>query len=229
MASFYGHDPKNALTGPCLVAKAPMTTTAPSSVYDVMSGKEPYTLLTGWTSLGIIGEPPEYEPDWDTEENFIPQDSAAVRRKITEYKRGLTLTLKEHRADLAQFAEEGKAVETIAAGAVGSGKGAGKAVSAGTPDVFTPYRIAVISERDLGIRGVQGVTEAAGAGAVKRGPFVGLFLYRSTLAPGGSLEWDHEDLAGREIEMIADPDPAITDPKANAVRWYFENDGQTLP
>ena len=229
MASFYGHDPKNALTGPCLVARAPMTVAAPSTVYDVMSGKAPYTLATGWTSFGIIGEPPEYEPDWDTEENFIPQDAAAVRRKLTEYKRGLTLTLKEHTAALAQFTEEGKAVETIAAGVAASGKGAGTAVSAGVPDVFTPYRIAVISERDLGIRGVLGVTEAAGAGAVKRGPFVGLFLHRCTLAPGGSLEWDHEDLAGREIEMIADPDPTIADIKANAVRWYFENDGQVLP
>ena len=212
----------NLLSGNHRLLIAPAgSVSIPVNIDDIHAMVSPYTKKTGWFELGATTDSTTYEMSLDSEDQFIQQSSAAVASKITEQIRSVSATIGEFTPNSIRWAEEGGADLAIAAGA---NKGAQTRVRSGEISTRSVYRFAIIGERDLSY--AAGPVIEPGAGALNRSPLFALVGHRAQLAPEDQeIEFDSENLAGRELTWNFYPDASITATSENTVSWFFEAPG----
>ncbi len=208
----------NLLAGRLRLLIAPVSVANPVNIDDIHAMVSPYVKKTGWLELGATSDSTTYEMSLDSEEWFIQQSSQSVGERITEQMRSITTTLAEHTPAHIRYAEEGGADTVIAAAA---NKGAQTRVRSGEINNRSVYRIALIGERDQAFGGT--VIEPGG---LTRGPLFVCVGHRGQLAPEDQeIEFEAEDLTGREIQWNLYPDAAIAATNENTVSWFFEAPG----
>jgi hypothetical protein len=212
----------NLLSGNHRLLIAPAGTVAiPANIDDIHAMVAPYAKKPSWVELGATTDSTTYEMSLDSEDQFIQQSSAAVASKITEQIRSVSATIGEFTPASIRYSEEGGADFAIAAGA---NKGAQTRVRSGEISTRAVYRFAIIGERDLSY--ASGPVTEPGAGALQRGPLFALVGHRAQLAPEDQeIEFDSENLAGREITWNFYPDASIPATGENTVSWFFETPG----
>jgi hypothetical protein len=210
----------NLLSGNHRLLIAPAgTTPIPTNIDDIHAMIAPYTKKTGYFEIGATTDSTTYEMSLDSEDQFIQQSSAAVASKITEQIRSVSATIGEFTPDSIRWAEEGGANTVIAAAA---NKGAQTRVRSGEISTRAVYRFVIVGERDLSYASGP-VTEPGG---LQRGPLFALVGHRAQLAPEDQeIEFDSENLAGRELTWNFYPDSSIPATGENTVSWFFETPG----
>ena len=207
------------LAGRLRLLIAPTSVAIPVNIDDIVAMVSPYAKKTGWLELGGTSDSTTYEMSMDSEEWFLQQSSQSVGERITELMRSVSTTLAEHAPRFIRYAEEGGADFAISAGA---NKGAQTRVRSGDINTRTVYRLALIGERDQ----VFGGTVTEPVGGLTRGPLFALVGHRAQIAPEDQeMEFDAEDLVGREIQWNLYPDSSITASNENTVSWFFESAG----
>jgi hypothetical protein len=212
----------NLLTGPCRVGYAPMSVIAPGKLQDLHALIKPYAWATGWIGFGGTNDAPSYERDMDSEQLYIDQETTAVSERITEVTRTLTLSLGEHRPDIAQIVEEAPSITSVASAANAPSQ---KVVDAGVIQTATRRRLVIIGERDPNWGAKATVKKA---GEADRGTFAAIvFLAGAISADGSEIQIENDELAGREVQFTAYPDPTVVDALGNqvSVRHIFEDGG----
>lgn len=206
----------NALGGRLRLLIAPVSEPLPTWFDDIFDMVSPYAVNGTWEELGGTTDSTTYEMSLDSEEWYFQQSAQALGERLQEQRRSISTTLGEITPDSIRYSEEGGADTTVVAAA---NVGGGKTVRSGAIDTRTVYRIALIGERDQAFGGT--VTEPGG---LTRGPLVGLIAHRAQIAPEDQeIEFDAEDLVGREIQWNLYPDSSITASNENTVTWMFEN------
>lgn len=188
----------------------------PSDIFDQVF---PYALKTGYLELGATTDSTSYELGLDAEDWFIKQSSLKVGQRINEVMRSISTTLAQVSAQNTRLAEEGGADTAIAAAA---GRSAWTRVRTGAISARTPYRLALVGQRAPEFGG--GLVTEPGGGK-RPTMFVCLAHYALIAAEDQEMEFDAEDLVGREVQWDLYPEDSITVANENTVSWFFEAPG----
>lgn len=209
----FPYDITKIITGPARVVYAPTSVAVPTNIKDVQLMVSPYTLATGWKEFGAAKSAPVYGRDIATSQLEIEQETAAIRKSVTDVARSISLSLSELAEDNVQIMEQAPSVGTIAAG---TGKSAQKAVLTGGFTTLNQYRIALIGRRNpADIL----VTEPGGA---TRGGLVMVYLSRATLsADSVEAEFAKGSLTEAKVKFDAEPEPGVSTNSG----WFFEQAG----
>lgn len=149
----YPFDQANALAGPARTVWALPTVTAPTDLYDIISGvadaQGEYPLATGWNDFGLSADAPTYSHGKDTSGLEYQQPTGVLFEQITDIARQFTAQVAEISPESLAIIENipQSAIETIAAG---PGQAPQKKIPFGLYSQLQSYRIAMISYRPDG-------------------------------------------------------------------------------
>lgn len=166
------------------------------------------------------GQGSSYNRNITVGESRIEQSNVAIRKRITDVARTLTLQFAEFTDDKLVILEEGSKT-TIAAAAHRSPQWR---VDGGTITSLTPYRVIL-----LGVHpGGEGhdITDEAGD---KRGELLAAVLQHATMsADNAQYELQRGQLANMPLTFDGLPEPTIADASKNVVSWIGEDGPATI-
>ena len=215
-------DAANALTGPARVLYAPLTVTAPTDVYDIISGvadsNGEYPAQTGWVDFGLAADAPSYSHSRETE-GIDYEHASGLFEKISEISRSFTAQVAEISPENLKILENAPEITTIAASA---NQAAQKKVPFGFYTSLAQYRIAMIAFRP---DGAGTITEPVASPVDTRPPLVALVLPKCQLAAEDTeLEFSREDPVNAEIQFTAQADQSLGAGKEHGF-WIVEQPG----
>jgi hypothetical protein len=216
--TMFPYDVNELADGPVRCLYAPIDTALPADLGDIIDQKDPYDPATGFVDFGATAGPFTVGRNLTTTAYNIQQTTSAVRERITEVVRTVTVVVAELRPDIVKMLEEG----TVSDVAGSSGVGAHSKVGFGNIEDLTQYRMAFIGRRgkDQGI-----VKEAAGAGAKERGRLFGYIAYRAQLqADSLSIGFAEGDLSSATVTFRLYPETGQPDGQEHGY-WTFEDAG----
>jgi hypothetical protein len=153
-------------------------------------------------------------------ESRIEQSNVAVRKRITDVARTLTLQFAEFTKDKLAMLEDGS-ITTIAAAAHRSPQWR---VDGGTITSLTPWRVILLGTHPGGEG--HDITDESGD---KRGELLAVVLQHATMsADNAQYELQRGQLANVPLSFDGLPEPTIADASKNVVSWIGENGPATI-
>jgi hypothetical protein len=220
--TMFPYDVNELADGPIRCMFAPIGTGLPADLGDIIDQVDPYdpvgTAPTDWREFGATAGPFTVSRAIASASYNIQQTTTAVRERVTEVTRTVTVAVAELRPDIVAMLEEGAATDTAAA----AGLGAYAKITFGNIEDLTQYRMAFIGRRgkDQGI-----VQEAAGAGAIQRGRLFAYVAYRCALAADNlQIGFAEGDLANANVNFKLYPEPGRPQGQEHGI-WLFEDAG----
>jgi hypothetical protein len=208
--SMFPYDVNELADGPIRCLYAPIGQALPATIDDVIDSNDPYDPATGWVDFGATAGPMQVARNITTAAYNIQQTTTAVRERITEVVRAVTVNIAELRPDIVAMFEEGQASD-----ATGFSQ-----VAFGNIEDLTQYRMAFLGRRGKD----QGVVDEGGtAPTKKRGRLFAYVAYRVQLqAENLQLAFAEGDLANANVNFRLYPEPAEPAGEEHGL-WLFED------
>lgn len=216
--TMFPYDVNELADGPVRCMFAPITEPKVVDLADFIAVKTPYAPAGTFEDFGATAGPFQVARNLTTASYNIQQTTTAVRERITEVIRSVTVNVAELRPDILRMLEEG--VATDVAGA--AGMSAYSKVAFGNINDLTQYRMAFVGRRgkDQGI-----VKEAAAAGSPERGRLFAYVAHRVALqADNLQLGFAEGDLASANVTFRLHPEPGEPEGEEHGY-WLFEDAG----
>lgn len=146
-----GYKQEGAVSGPARVLYAPTTVAVPAGLDSIINlvadVNGVYAPKTGWVDFGLAADASSYSKGHDTEGQEYEQPTGLLFEQVSDINRQITVNMAEILPENLQIIESSGVISTKAAAANVSAQ---QVLKAGSFTSVTRYRIAIISQRDVG-------------------------------------------------------------------------------